>query len=106
MPRPDPPTTMYPSSLRDYARVLRMNAEKLDQVADAMDQEEMTEIQTLNFPSGKIGLQRMLSFINAVSDAFGNQLANRSIEKTSTAAERKTAEALEALKKTKKPKDS
>lgn len=105
MPRPDPPTTMFSSSLRDYARVLRMNADKLDQIADAMEQEQMTEIQTLNFPSGKIGLQRMLSFINAVSDAFGNQLANRSLEKTASAAERKTAEALETLKKAKKPKN-
>jgi len=106
MPKPDPPVTMTASTLRDYASVLKHNADKLEQVAQAMEREELVELSVLNFPSGKQGLLKMLSFLNAVADAFGTQLATRSIQETQASFEKKTAEAKKTLENARKPKNS
>ena len=105
MGRPDPPTKINASTLRDYAIVLAHNADAFRQIAEAMENEGLSTLDVLHFKSGKEAMEKMLTFKNAVGNAFGSQLANRSIQEIASASQ-KTTEAEKALKNARKPKNS
>ena len=110
MSNPDPPIEISVQAIRDYAAALDVASENLKKIAMAMENAEFPSVMALSYPTGKKGLDQITRFCAALSIGFGNQLANRTLtktleEKTAASAKKKTEEALETLKKAKKPKN-
>jgi hypothetical protein len=111
MANPNPPTTVSIETLAGYANAVREIALQLDHLVERMKSQDMTEISTINFPSGQSGRKSMESFVNAANSAFWSILSKdpsitvvsepkkKYAKKASSTAEEIAEQAMKKLKK-------
>ncbi len=105
----DPPVKMTIQGIADYAKSLEHSAKLLLETSEAMDRNQIPEIMVLNFKTGDRGHQGIVKFASSVHIAFGESLANRTMDeirehkkdyKTSKKADLINQKAAKASKKT------